>query len=201
MDLLSPWSRESIKGQSCQTLQGKCASVHACVFASVWEQVWASACVLWTKFEVPLTGEWLSAFISLQRQWDVRMATATHTHAKNKHTRTCRTTELGREWESCCVLKDAAPDYMLKLALNVWITHGSSHRGLAAIAKGPGRVHVWMFPSISTHSFTHIRTHARTRTCTHTHQVSSQRSQSCVTQILFAICQSHTKDGGHAQTK
>lgn len=84
-----------------------------------------------------------------------------HTHArarKNKHTRTWRTTEPGRERESCCVLKDAAPDYMLKLALNVWITHGSSHGGLAAIAKGPGRVHVWMFPSTSKHSFTHAHT-------------------------------------------
>lgn len=55
---------------------------------------------------------------------------------------------------------------MLKLALNVWITHGSSHRGLAAIAKGPGRVHVWMFPSISTHSFTHARMHTHIK-CPH----------------------------------
>ena len=71
------------------------------------------------------------------------------------HTPTKRENRIEREWSaSCCFLKDAAPACMLKLALNVWITHGSSHRGFSSHSlESGGCVGV----SIYTHAHTSLR--------------------------------------------
>lgn len=127
MDLLSPWSRESIKGQSCQTLRGKsvCTYVSMCVRACV--HVWG--CVLLTEFEVLWqVSDWVLSFPSSDNE------TYTHKHICSTHTHTHTQWKMEKEgeWGSCCFLKDAAPACMLKLALNVWITHGSSHRGFSS---------------------------------------------------------------------
>lgn len=102
------------KGPVLSNPQGAREYAHMCPRAGVRTR----RCVM-GGFWSTLTGEWLSTFISLQRQQDI------HTHTERK-------TEWRFQREgSCCSLEDAASACMLKLALNVWITHGSSHTGFS----------------------------------------------------------------------
>lgn len=66
----------------------------------------------------------------------------------------------GRESESCCFLKDAAPACMLKLALNVWITHGSSHRGFSSHSLESGGVCECFHLLPNTHAHTNTQEEA-----------------------------------------
>lgn len=141
MDLLSPWSRESIKGQPCQSLRGECVCTYVSMCACALDGFWST-----------LTGEWLSTFICLQPQEDT--CTRAHTHISSYHAQKIHKRRLVRQ--GGCFLKDAAPACMLKLALNVWITHGSSHRGFSS-------------HSLESRECADISvcTHARTKTCPH----------------------------------
>lgn len=160
MDLLSPWSRESIKGQCCQTLRGKCVCtcvfmfVHACMCGCVW------LCVLVCYGQI----------LKYSDRWVIECfhfppATTRHSHTNTcaAHTHTHTVVDEERKRESCCFLKDAAPACMLKLALNVWITHGSSHRGFSS-------------HSLESRGCVDVSIYAHAHTCTHTHKHTHKTS-------------------------
>lgn len=72
--------------------------------------------------------DWVLSFPSGNKEDVHKNMQHTNTYTLKWESHARQKMEREQAWNRCCWLKDAAPAYMLKLALNVWITHRSSQR-------------------------------------------------------------------------